>query len=73
MKVFDQLISYFKKKWKAYKDQQKLDAMYARLDANKTGRYSHKEHLKELERQKKMQFKKNRDYAVEKKATEKKK
>jgi len=73
MKVFDQLITYFKKKWAAYQEQKKFDKMYARLDANKAGRFSQKEYLKELDRQKHMQMKKNRDFAGEKKSLEKKK
>ena len=73
MSVFNQIKSYFKKKWKAYQEQRKLDAMYARLDANKTGRFSQKEHRKEIERQKHMQFKKNREFTAEKKSLEKKK
>jgi hypothetical protein len=73
MFLVDWIISYFKKKYKAYQDQKRFDALYRRLDSNKAGRYSQKEYLKELDRQKKMQMKKNRDLAEEKKAVEKKK
>ena len=73
MLLFDQIKSYFKKKWAAYQEQKKFDALYARLDSNKAGRFSQKEYLKELDRQKHMQMKKNREFAQEKKAVEKKK
>jgi hypothetical protein len=73
MKVFDQIKSYFKKKWAAYQEQKKFDKMYARLDANKAGRFSQKEYRKEVDRQKKMQMKKNREATEERKTVEKKK
>ena len=73
MFLIDQIKTYFKKKWKTYQEQKKFDKMYARLDANKAGRFSQKEYLKELDRQKHMQMKKNREFAQEKKAVEKKK
>jgi hypothetical protein len=73
MFLVDRIILYFKKKWAAYQEQKKFDKMYARLDANKAGRFSQKEYRKEVDRQKKMQMKKNREATEERKTVEKRK
>lgn len=47
--------------WKKYQEDEYFRELYARLDRNGEGRYNHKQHLKDLEAQKKAIQKKNRE------------
>lgn len=49
-----------------YKEQQKRNALYDRLDRNAAGKFSKKDYLKSLNQQKKAGLKKNREQADEK-------
>jgi hypothetical protein len=66
--MFRKIVAYFSKRWADYQEQKKFDALYARLDRNKAGRFSMKEHRKMIEEQKHAQMKKNRDAANERKS-----
>lgn len=52
--------------YRQYKEQQKINEMYARLDRNAAGRYSKKDEVKRLKSAQKSMLKKNRDLAEEK-------
>jgi hypothetical protein len=66
---FGLVLAYYRKRimvlvtegYAGYKEQKKFDDLYARLDRNKEGKFSQKEHLKALQAQKKATMKKNRE------------
>lgn len=48
-------LAYFIKWWNDYKQQKKIDEMYARLDRNKAGKFNMKEYRKGVNAAKKKQ------------------
>lgn len=52
--------------YRQYKEGQKMNELYARLDRNAAGRYSKKDEIKRLKSAQKSGLKKNREIAQEK-------
>ena len=62
------ILLLIRKWWTVYQEQKKYDQLYARLDRNKAGKFSMKQHRKDVLAQQKATMKKNQDAAAEKKS-----